>query len=256
MKKLLAALALSVMLTATAHAQQPQTDRDFDGLKGPVKSVTVETATLKKHDGQYVKEPRSLAERVMYNANGNRADDEWYDENDGTLMKKSTYRYIGGKKLAEGQLIIPILIVPSPGQADDNTQPARAPASFPHSMRSISEKYEYKYDARGRIREMIIKEHGRVTNRVVYVYKGNRKETRSYVDEGQMVYRQVDTLDARGNLIESTSFDPEAGAANSKYSYTAYEFDARGNWIKRLKTGSAAGEPEMRVVEYQTITYF
>jgi hypothetical protein len=63
-------------------------------------------------------------------------------------------------------------------------------------------------------------------------------------------------FDARGNLAGKTDLDVEIGAVSYKYSYTAYEFDARGNWVERLKTGTAAGGPEEREVEYRTLTYF
>lgn len=258
MKKLLTVLALCAALTATAHAQQRQTDRDFSCLKGPVKSVTVEAATLKKQGERYAEGRRIVTERVTYNADGNKAEDEWYIEEDGRLIKKSTYRYVRGQKLAEGEVIIPTIRAPvfsaQPGGAA--LPPAREPTSAPPAMRPVSEKYKYKYDAAGRIREMTIEENGRERSRITYVYKGAHKETRSYAAGEGLVNRQVDIFDARGNLTESANFETDTGAVRYKEFYTEHEFDARGNWVKRLKRWVSSEGEEVRLAQYRTITYF
>jgi hypothetical protein len=243
MKKLLTALALSSTITAAAYAQRPHTDREDDGLKGPVYSVLTMTATLKKQGERYVEEAVVPAERVVYNAEGNRVEDEWYTD-DGMLVKKSAYRYVRGEKLADGRVITPIIHIPNSSERVGG------------GMRPISERYKYKYDDKGRVREMTIVEDGRVRNRVVYVYQSGRKETRAYDGGGPTLsYRRVDAFDAQGNLVESTTFEPGPDLV-IKHTYAAYEFDARGNWVKRLKTESVPGEPEVRMVQYRKLTYF
>jgi YD repeat-containing protein len=255
MKKLLTALALSATITATAYAQRPQTDRQNHRLKGPVKSVTVETRTLKKQGERYVEERRVRIDRVTYDAEGNLVEEESYGE-DGRLISKAAYRYIGGEKIAEGQILTVVIISPSiAARTGGDAPPARPPVPRPHVMQPYTSKYKYKYDAEGNVKEMTVEERGRVRQRVVYDFKGDRKETRWY-EGGHLINREVDKFDARGNLVETTRFETETGAVDYKYSYSAYEFDARGNWVKRLKTWSAAGEPEERDVEYRTITYF
>ena len=245
MRKTITALALSSAIMATAYARLPQTDRENDKLRGPVESVTVETAALKKQGRRYVEERRVLTERVTYNAEGNRAADEWYADDDGTLIKKTVYRYVGGEKLADAQISDPVIHLP-------NSQ-----ERIGGGMRPVSEKYKYKYDDKGRAREMILEEDGRVRIRVAYNYQRGREEVRSYQGGGHtLTYRRVDTFDARGNLVESIAFNLDSDGRVDKTSYTAYEFDARGNWVKRLKAVSWGGEPEVRQREYRTITYF
>ena len=256
MKKLLTALALGSTLTAAAYAQRPQTDRDFDGLKGPVKSVTDETAALKKRGKRYVEERRVLSERKTYNADGNFAETESYDEVRGTLFDKAVFSYVGGEQIATGQRAFPLITI-EPGLAatgPGGSQPA-APPSPPGAMYSYTEKFKYEYDAKGYRKEMTIESGGRVGHRVVYEFKGDRKETRWYEGDNLTVH-VVERFDARGEPAETTGLDNETGAVTYKSSYTAYEFDARGNWVKRLKTVSAKGEPAEREVEYRTITYF
>ena len=69
----------------------------------------------------------------------------------------------------------------------------------------------------------------------------------------------LSTLDEKGNQIEETSFETRDGSIRDKYSRT-YEFDARGNWIKRTtskwvtKDGKSYYAPAY--VDYRTITYY
>lgn len=258
MKKLLTALALISMLTATAHAQQPHTDKDFDRLKGPVKSVIVKTASLKKQGKRYVEQPRTLDERVIYNTEGNRVEDESFLDGD-TPVTKNVYRYVGGEKLADGQVIIPSLVIIAPvvpRQAGRDKQPAPPPVPRPDSMERVSEKYKYKYDDKGRVRELTIEQDGRVRTKVTYDHQSSRMEMRTYKDGDTLSYRRVDRFDAQDNLVESTAFNIDFGGSVDKSSYTAYEFDARGNWVKRVKAETRDGDDEERLVEYRTITYF
>lgn len=246
MKKLLAALVLGSTLTAAAYAQRPQTDRDFDGLKGPVKSLKVESAALKMQGKGYVEERRTLNEKVTYNAEGNRADDELYFGSDGALLVKNVYRYVGGERLADVQQRDPVIELPNSSMRVGG------------DMRPFSEKYRYKYDEQGRVKEMTVERGGRVRIRNTYEYRNGQMEMRAHKGGGNKVtFRRVDRFDAQGNLVGSTAFNLDLDGSVEQYSYTDYEFDARGNWVKRLVRESGGdGEPEWRSVEYRTITYF
>jgi hypothetical protein len=260
MKQLLTALALSSIIIPTAHAQRHQSDREFYGLKGTVKLLVAETATLRHEGVRDLEGPRVTGWRVTFDATGNMLNSELYDD-DGRPVQKAAYRYVGGVKVAEGQVVAPIItidpaLLPSkPGDA----QLAQLPAMPPNTMMPMSQKFRYKYDARGNVREWVIEERGEVTQRIVYTLKANRKETRWYDGGGQSIGRQVERLDARGNPVETTEYgfvDEKTEGVMLKTSYTAYEFDAQGNWVKRLTTESGSDEPEVRKVEHRTITYF
>jgi hypothetical protein len=66
-------------------------------------------------------------------------------------------------------------------------------------------------------------------------------------------------LDDKGNRVEWTIFEVRDGTISSKLSYV-YEFDAKGNWIKRTsskwvtKDGRSYYEPEN--VYYRKIMYY
>jgi len=44
--------------------------------------------------------------------------------------------------------------------------------------------------------------------------------------------KRVSTLDEKGNVLEDTDIDVKDGSIKGKRSF-AYEFDAKGNWIKK-----------------------
>jgi hypothetical protein len=256
MKKLLTALALSAAVAATAYTQRPKTDAERDGLKGHVKSVSVETAELEKQGGRSVEGRRVLTERTTYNAAGDSVESEGY-ENDGTLIGKAAYRRVGGEVIVEEQVRVPtISIDPALKKENPNAEPIKGgPVPGDYPMQKFVEKLKDKYDAKGNLTEHVIEENGRVKQRAVYEYKDGSREGRWY-EGGNLIEHEIEKFDARGNLVETDSLDIQTGAVGVKFSYTAYEFDSHGNWVKRIKTWSAPGEPEYPTVEYRTITYF
>ena len=255
MRKLLVALTLGLLSAAVVGAQKKQTDREFEGLKGPVKSVSVEHAASKEQEGRQAEGPRVMAEGATYNAEGNLVVDEWYGPG-GTLFMKTVYVYIGAEKIAEVNVRPPSVQIPA-GTVLPAAPPRPSPGPGP--MLRSWEKLKYKYDARGNITERIVESEGRVKRRGVYKFQAGRKELQSYADGKDLDYRRVERLDARGNVVELEVFEIKADF-KEKHSYTAYEFDARGNWIKRLKSEwtTEGGKPRYVPVqvEYRTIAYF
>src|SRR5688500_16718394 len=112
MPKLLVALALGLLSAAMVGAQKKQTDREFEGLKGPVKSVSVEKAALKEQAGRRVEETQRLMdESATYDAEGNLVNDESYD-GDGTLFIKKVYRHAGEEEVVDTYVRYPTIHLP------------------------------------------------------------------------------------------------------------------------------------------------
>ena len=94
--------------------------------------------------------------------------------------------------------------------------------------------------------------------RVVFSYDGTQVEEQFYSGEGELYRKQVTTLDEKGNEVEQTVNEPR-GNRTTRYAYS-YEFDAKGNWMKRTtskwvtKEGKSFFEPSY--VTYRTITYY
>src|SRR5215210_8435403 len=89
---LLACIAFAISFTISyswaqrnpASAQAPAviaslgSDKDQDGLKGPVNRVRTETATLSTREGRLVEGERELLETTSYDAQGKRTDNAYF----------------------------------------------------------------------------------------------------------------------------------------------------------------------------------
>jgi hypothetical protein len=122
-------------------------------------------------------------------------------------------------------------------------------------------KRKYKYDSKGnRIEEEVYNRCNELASKAVHKYdnKGFLVETKSTVRfpgaspstaERKMLYQRDD----KGNLIE---FIEEKIYMDN---YSDYEFDERGNWIKRKvrnKVVITKNPNESILIEYRKITYY
>jgi len=90
MRNLLLISGLCVLITGTAFSQK--TDRERDGLKGPVKTVRVRQVTTSSEDGKQSESPLLLTHEVTYDQSGNRTELAFYDRT-GTLSRRIAYQY-------------------------------------------------------------------------------------------------------------------------------------------------------------------
>jgi hypothetical protein len=130
----------------------------------------------------------------------------------------------------------------------------------PKSDPRYSNKFTFQYDDQKRLIEKAwYLNNGELTIRYVYKYSGNQREEFVYTSDGSLNQHYLSILDSKGNEIEETSFETRDGSVRGKYRY-AYEFDAKGNWIKRTtskwvtKDGKSDYAPAS--VDYRTINYY
>jgi TonB family protein len=69
------------------------TDREQDGLAGPVRRVKTETAKIAVKNGKPVEGARAVLETTTYDQKGNRVDNAYFLEAGGTLTGKEVYKY-------------------------------------------------------------------------------------------------------------------------------------------------------------------
>jgi protein TonB len=69
------------------------TDREQDGLAGPVRRVKTETAKIAVKNGKPVEGPRNVLETTTYDQKGNRVDNAYFLSAGGTLTGKEVYKY-------------------------------------------------------------------------------------------------------------------------------------------------------------------
>lgn len=71
----------------------PDTDRDRDGLAGPVRRVRTETAKLENKGGKIVEGPRAALETAAYDIKGGKTENAYFPVSGATLTGKEVYKY-------------------------------------------------------------------------------------------------------------------------------------------------------------------
>jgi protein TonB len=88
----LAAAPVPLLVARRAHASATS-DREQDGLAGPVRRVKTETAKIAVKNGKPVEGARAVLETTTYDQKGNRVDNAYFLEAGGTLTGKEVYKY-------------------------------------------------------------------------------------------------------------------------------------------------------------------
>jgi TonB family protein len=88
----LGAAPAPLLLARRAHASTAS-DREQDGLAGPVRRVKTETAKIAVKNGKPVEGARAVLETTTYDQKGNRVDNAYFLEAGGTLTGKEVYKY-------------------------------------------------------------------------------------------------------------------------------------------------------------------
>ena len=252
MKLLNTTIVFILLLSFSVLAQNKKTERETDGLKGSVNSVITKIANLKKTSGKPIESARKSKEAITYDTNGNLLTLKEYDAA-GSLFDSIIYSHIDGDKVSTFEEI-------------DNPNKFKEVISVPSDNQNKSSdttyhyKYTYKHDNNGNVtEEALYQNDGSLWLKYVYKIKGNQKEKLVYSEDGSLNQKYVYTLDDKGNEIEKFSYDTEKNKLESKETFEYLEFDAKGNWTKRItsegnKKSKFVVKP--REVLYRTITYF
>jgi protein TonB len=88
-----AAAPLPLLVARRAHASAAASDREQDGLAGPVRRVKTETAKIAVKNGKPLEGARAVLEKTTYDQKGNRVDNAYFLEAGGTLTGKEVYKY-------------------------------------------------------------------------------------------------------------------------------------------------------------------
>lgn len=238
MKRAFLALLLVSLTTVSAFAQKQQSDTEFQGFRGRVKTVTVERANLTQAAGTPVEAARQTQKMLTFDADGNLVLDKAYTM--GQEFDLRTYSVVDGERVVKHDILTKNVITAIvPGKQPGKPQDPR-----------YSAKIKYKYDSQGNRIEMAwLNPDGAPALRYVYKRDGNRKETVVYREDGSLSYGYVYLLDDKGNEVEYSDVLPNR-PQGAKSTYTYQEFDSQGNWTKRTESrGDSAW------ITYRTITY-
>lgn len=255
-------IALSVVLLSLVPCSaQKMTDREFSGLKGDVKLVSESEQKLSPETGK--EEPTTDTEYAkvgneLQKTNHFFGSRTIYFVLDGAKVSRS-------EKFAESKFKLES-IATIVGSSD--TAPTSKEKAKPSNVRKTDERfeyrYEYKYDARGRIvREIQYTNTGERDDDTEYVYdKVGHLAAETKKIPGQGTFKDTYRYDSNGMLVENTAiFYTESGARQFtlSYTYSDYKLDGNGNWIERKEAVKHADEPNeipKVTVQRRRITYF
>lgn len=227
MKKYLFAAVCFAILASTALAQSKQSDRDFDGLKGKVKSVLIERTDAKLKAGKIVESNRRKHESSIFQTDGSSLTKTHFHWETGEVFETNTYLRIDGDKVVKIEM--------GPGAITATITEAPPPDAKPFDSR-YDFKFKYKYDNLGRIvEEALWQSNGDLWMRYTYQYSPGERLELVYDKDGALNQKYSYKLDAKGNEIEMASFDTESGEIEGKEKYTYVKFDTHGNWTKRIE---------------------
>ena len=239
--KVLIALFLSLTLFQTTH----QSDRVNDGFVGPVRKVAVVWTPVSGGDYPQGSKCRQLTDE--------------YDET-GRLTRHSVYPgSCGSDEIREDYTYA------ADGSRGVKRQEIRAPGSAPppaiggtSNASTGPPKEIIKHDSAGRLIEKSwVKPDGGFSYRTLFSYddKGRLTEMSGYDGTGHLVVKRAYSYAAEQRAPSSFIYYGPSGKVSERTSYTDYEYNSNGDWIKRKQTideGSNRGKVSItsREIEY------
>ena len=237
-------LSLSLFLFQ-AGAREEKTDRDYDGLKGAVRGVRVESQDSHGNPRSSPTGTRELESVVVYDRSGHLKEKVSFVDYQGTCARsrhrfsydvpgKTTESVYWGDGVVGGpaQIAMPPLIYTQVSVL--NSSGWRSETDEYDGTGTLDSKVTFKYDRNGRIEE---------------VARGNGESmwSRCLLKYGQA-----------GLPVEETCHYSSLRNTDST-AYYSYEFDANGNWTKRTAstTDLKSDKKEPRTaVTYRDIKYY
>jgi hypothetical protein len=238
-------------------AQTKRTDREYEGLKGAVKTVRVARAKILNKSGKWVEDKPALERLIEYDKQGRRLREEVYTNAEDAFYPSDTPYYPW--RSANTYIRFHYDSLGNRTESFDFRSQAG-------DVESSIFTWAFKDDANGnRISESLYSSSRRrpIGGRVLvgtfthtYDDRGNRTVT-TFNDDGPLVSKWIYVRDEAGNITEVIRYTGNRIIGRRAYKY---EFDAKGNWEKRIaskwviREGRASFEP-LDVV-YRGITYF
>ena len=240
-------------LPQTPAVAKERSDAEDEGLKGKVKSITIESQNL---SGTATNSERHLSSIENYDEKGNQVKLVSFDFN-GNPYQITVYGYLDNTRVSKIKSIT--------YDYDPSSPPKRlvrvGADQKPRDLR-ITYKYGYKY-IDGKLTEMqMYSNEGSRGMRYTNTRKGNILENLVFDEKGDLNQKYVFVLDGEGNKVEERSFDviPQMHYGAKKFVYKYDSLDKRGNWTKKnaseIVTINGKEVTKLSWVNYRTITYF
>lgn len=225
-----------MLLSVTSYAQKKQTDLEFDGIKGKVKSVQGSSMYLGTKDKPVDSPKRKYSDIESYSLSGNIA-----EELDSERGVKYVYQFVDGflsmkEVIVDKKKASRIMRATLLGNAEDMEKPVK---TLKPDARFIT-RFDDEFDDKGRLKlRRIFTSDGRMDSITRYGYNSSglleTEVHNSYGNKWSYFY----SYDADGNLKEKTMKRSNSQGVvdmTDRTEYSDYKFDAKGNWIERKYT--------------------
>lgn len=232
-----------------SNAQNKVIDREFDRLKGKVKSVTESYSTFENQNGNLIERKSGVQFEKHFDENGNTTLTLNYIVGD-----KNIYSFINGEKTFKSETIKGVGGAGRAEMKESNPKPRDERYSI---------KFKYKYNDINQIEEeTLYNNDGELNSRTVFRYdeKGRIKERERYnsYKSNKLTFRTTLAYDNDNNLSQELLFIIN-GSTTYKYTYTDYKFDSEGNWVERIQTSNYKINGQDRIakrIEHRKIEYY
>jgi hypothetical protein len=247
---LLLSVAVFALTVGCAFAQNRQSDREFKGLKGKVKTVQMEVADATMKAGKVTTWNRRKEQYSTFSQGGSASTDTLFFWNGREVLEADTYFQVDGDKVSTSKVAANV-ITTKIDLGDKPSKPADPRYEF---------KYKYKYDDQQRIvEEAWWQNTGELYLRYVFEYAPGEKRESKFDNKGALIEKFVYRLDPKGNVSETIWYDVDSGKIHAKDRYKYLLFDKQGNWTKRLEYETEednVAKFKISAVGYRTITYY
>ena len=233
MKRLLI-LCLVGTLSVTVRAQV-KSDREHDGLSGPVETVTTEVTEIISKGGKRVEGPRVPQHTVTYDARGNRVKRVDFNR-DGSVAQTLVYKYdTEGRNIGYEDYVAGLSTPRKHIYTLDQKGYRVAYRIEQPDGKAGDERYVYKYDDKGSllVEELYYKTTLVSRNENTYDQQGRLLSQVSYNPDSTVSSRIRVSLAADGKPVERTRHDGDLLTYRVRYTY-----DKKGRRVEVETTGS------------------
>ena len=279
-------LLILIFFCASPSIAQKELDKDRRGFIGPVRTIRVETAFVTNVSGQSVEGPRVLTQLGSFDEKGTATGQTIFNLDGSLKFKYGWATSYDAKGRDTERIFYNAAGVPtSKSVSTYDEKGRRVETTFFNPDGPINHIEDFIYDSSGKMVQQVHRNpDGTIRNTQTYTYDNRARLTAwsLYKPDGTPFQRNVSTYDDKGRetgltvylgdgtptIEESRSYDDRWNVIEVlryrngvliKRETLTYEFDARGNWVKRniaretVQGNTSRSETE---VNYRTITYY
>ncbi|HEU4834787.1 MAG TPA: RHS repeat domain-containing protein [Pyrinomonadaceae bacterium] len=222
-------LLLIFFIVSGQTATKRESDREYDGFVGPVKKVFVTWTPIS--GSPYPPESKCRQMTNEYDQSGRLTRHSVYPNSCGSDEIREDYTYS-----ADGDKTIKVQEI-----RGENSPPSPPPVAAPANAKIENgpPKEARRYDDAGRLVEKgLMLPSGKFRYKSTYTYdaKGRLVETTGYDGDDRVTSRRVYAYSGDQRVPSSFIYYGGDGKIYEQTTYTDYEFNSKGDWIKRKHT--------------------